>query len=128
MPAATKNILIEQGATFLWDLQFLDGKGISAPAMDLGGYSFRMHIRSAIESQTILVALSSAAGGGITILPQVGSDLGRISIRIEAAVTAALLTADFESAAYDLEMVEPDGTVRRVYKGSVSLSLEVTRP
>lgn len=127
MAAATKNILIEQGATFQWDLQFLDGKGISAPALDLSGYQFRMHIRSEIDSPTTLVALSSAPAGGITILPQLDPDKGWISIRIEAVATAALSALDFESAVYDLEMVEPDGFVLRAFKGAVSLSREVTR-
>jgi hypothetical protein len=124
MAAAVKNLLIEQGATFQWDLQFLDGEGMTAPLLDLSGKSFQMHVRSETSSPVVLVALSSALGGGITILPQVGADMGRISIRIEALATAAL---SFESAVYDLEMTEADGTVIRVYQGAVGLNLEVTR-
>ncbi len=124
MAAAIKNILIEQGATFQWALRLLDGVGANAPALDLSGYQLRMHIRSEIDSPIVLVSLSSAAGGGITILPQAGVDRGWLEIVIEAAATAAL---SFEEAVYDLELLEPNGYVDRIFKGAVSLSREVTR-
>ena len=124
MAAAIKNILIEQGATFEWGLRLLDGTGANAPAMDLSGLLLRMHIRSEVDSPVILVSLSTAAGGGITILPQTGLTLGWLEIVIEAAATAALA---FEAAVYDLELVQTNGRVIRVVQGAVSLSREVTR-
>ena len=120
MPAANKNILIEQGVTFQWTQLLLDGQGANAPAMDLTGYSARMQIRSEIDSALALVTLSSAPGGGI-LLDGVS---GMLEIEISAAATSAL---NFEGAVYDLELVQPDGKVLRLFKGAVSLSLEVTR-
>jgi hypothetical protein len=122
MPAAIKNLLIEQGATFQWTLLFpVSLKNPNGPKLDLTGYSARMHIRPELESATVLVSLSSAPGGGMTITPLDG----RIDIEISDAATSAL---SFEKAVYDLELVQPNGVVLRVYRGSVSLSLEVTRP
>jgi hypothetical protein len=122
MPAAIKNLLIEQGATFQWTLLFpVSLKNPTGPKLDLTGYSARMHIRPELESGTVLVSLSSAPGGGMTITPLDG----RIDIEINDSATSAL---SFEKAVYDLELVQPNGVVLRIYRGSVSLSLEVTRP
>lgn len=123
MAAAIKNILIEQGATYLWELTLLAGKGLSAPAMDLSGMSLRMQIRPEVASEIVLLSLSSDLGG-ITMLPQAGATLGKLRIEITAVQTAALA---FESAVYDLELLQADGRVIRLYKGSVALDLEVTR-
>lgn len=123
MAAALKNILIEQGATYLWELTLLAGKGLSAPAMDLSGMGLRMQIRPEVGSETVLLSLASDATG-ITILPQSGATLGKLRIEIAAVQTAALA---FESAVYDLELLQADGRVIRLYKGSVALDLEVTR-
>ncbi len=122
MPAAIKNLLIEQGATFEWTLLFpQDPKRPTGPMVDLTGYTARMHIRPALESTTVLVNLSSAPGGGIAITPLAG----RLDIEISDVVTSGLA---FEAAVYDLELVQANGKVLRIFKGNVSLSLEVTRP
>ncbi len=121
MPAAIKNLLIEQGVTFEWTLLFpLNAKNPAGPKLDLTGYSARMHIRPELESAAVLVNLSSASGGGMTITPLDG----RLDIEISALDTSALT---FEKAVFDLELVRPNGKVLRLFKGSVSLSLEVTR-
>ncbi len=122
MPAAIKNLLIEQGATFSWTLLFpVSAKNPNGPKLDLTGYFARMQIRPELESATVLVNLSSAPGGGMTIAPLDG----RLDIEISDVATSALT---FDKAVYDLELVQPNGKVLRVFKGSVSLSLEVTRP
>ena len=122
MAAAIKNLLIEQGATFQWTLLFpVSAKNPTGPKLDLTGYSARMHIRPELASGTVLVDLASTPGGGIVITPLDG----RMDIVIEAVATAALV---FEKAVYDLELVQPDGKVLRLFKGVVALSLEVTRP
>ena len=120
MPAAIKNLLIEQGATFVWTLVLKNGVGSAAPVLNLSGYSARMHLRLEVATPTTLAALSSAPGGGITITPLDG----RLDIEITAQATSAMA---FDKAVYDLELVQPDGRVLRIFKGSASLSLEVTR-
>jgi hypothetical protein len=125
MPAAIKNLLIEQGATFQWTLLFpVNAKQPNGPKLDLTGYTARMHVRPEIASATILIDLTSSVvsiAGGILITPLAG----RMDIEISDVLTSAL---SFEKAVYDLELVQPDGKVLRIFKGSVSLSLEVTRP
>lgn len=125
MAAAIKNLLIEQGATYLWDMTLLAGKGLASPPMNLTGVSLHMQIRPDVDSETVLLDLTSNLNGGITILPQSGATLGRLLIEITDEQTAAL---SFEGAVYDLELVQANGRVIRLYKGSVSLDREVTRP
>jgi hypothetical protein len=125
MAAAVKNLLIEQGATFQWTLLFpLNANNPTGPKMDLTGYSARMHIRSEVASTVVLASLTSSVltiTGGILMVPLEG----RMDIELSDTVTSAF---NFERAVYDLELVSPSGIVTRLFKGSVSLSLEVTRP
>jgi hypothetical protein len=124
MAAAVKNLLIEQGATFQWTLLFpLNVNNPTGPKMDLTGYSARMHIRSEVASTVVLASLTSSVltiAGGILMVPLEG----RMDIELSDTVTSAF---NFERAVYDLELVSPSGIVTRLFKGSVSLSLEVTR-
>lgn len=120
MPAAIKNLLIEQGATFIWTLVLKNGNGAASPALDLTGYSARMQLRLEVSTPQALVSLNSLPAGGIVITALDG----RLDIEISAAATSALT---FDKAVYDLELVQPNGKVLRLFKGSVALSLEVTR-
>ena len=119
MPAAKLNLAIEQGATWTHGLALKAGPGATAPALDLTGYSARMHIRTEIAAADPLIALTSA-NGRITLTPAEG----RIDLRLSATDTAALT---FERAVYDLEIESAGGEVTRVLQGFVSLNLQVTR-
>jgi hypothetical protein len=115
MPASKKNILIEQGATFLWDFFASDKNG----PIDLSGASVRMHVRELVESPSTLLELTTD-NGRITLTPLTG----HVSLEVSATDTSALA---FEGGVYDLEIQHANGTVWRVYYGSVKLSKEVTR-
>lgn len=115
MAAATYNILIEQGATFRFRLQWKDDEG---NPIDLDGYSARMQVRPFVESDEVLLNLNTE-DGGITI----ESDW---EIVVEATAEQTQVIIDY-AGAYDLELESADGTVYRLVQGKVKISPEVTR-
>jgi len=126
MPAAKKNLSIEQGATWRDSYVLLQSAPVGTPVadmlpVDLTGYSARMQVRPDYASATVLVDLT-VANGGITIT----AAAGKISLYISAADTSALAFTD-TTAVYDLELIEPAGDVIRLLRGSISLSPEVTK-
>jgi hypothetical protein len=118
MPAAKLNLIIEQGTTWKHSLVLKAGAA-TAPAVNLLGFTARMHIRSELADASTLAELTSA-NGRITITPATG----QIDLMLSATDTAAL---GFERAVYDLEIESATGEVTRILQGFVNLSLEVTR-
>ncbi len=115
MSAATHDILIEQGATFLLNLVWKDSLG--AP-INLTGYTARMQVRHKITDASPLLTFTTE-NGGIAL----GGALGTITLNATATQTAAL-TAD--QYVYDLELVT-GATVTRLVQGSFTVTPEVTR-
>lgn len=114
MSAGIWHFTLEQGATFVRTLK-VKRKGT---ALNLVGYQARMQIRPNVSSATTYISLTEASWlilGGVA---------GTIMIRIEATATAAL---SFDYGYYDLEIVEPGGSVLRLLQGKVTFSREVTR-
>jgi hypothetical protein len=114
--AAKYKLFIEQGATFR---QVLTWKDASGAPVDVTGCVGRMQVRPSVDSDIVLLELTSVTGG-VTF----GGATGAITLFISAAQTAGI---DWLSGVYDLEVEFPDGTVRRLIYGNVSVSLEVTR-
>ena len=126
MPAAKKNLTIEQGATWRDTYTLLQPAPVGTPIADmlpinLAGYTARMQIRPDPASATVLVELTPA-NGRITITPASGT----LALHISATDTAALTFTDVP-AVYDLELIEPSGDVIRRLRGTVTLSPEVTK-
>jgi hypothetical protein len=119
MPAAKLNLVIEQGATFVHQLQLRDGPDIYSPIKDLTGYTARIQLRSDINSPDVILELTTE-NGRISISPLEG----KIQLRLGAAETSAL---EFAKAVYDMEVSSPLGIVTRVVQGNFSLSRQVTR-
>jgi hypothetical protein len=119
MAATRLDIIIEQGSTFAMNVQALNE---DRSIMNLTGYDARLQVRPTVGSSTILLS-ASTSDGRITI----NAPGGMVMVRIGADTTAALT---FNDATYDLEAYKSaDVTeVRRLVEGSVTLSLEVTRP
>jgi hypothetical protein len=116
MPAATHDILIEQGATFKLSLVWKTSLG---GPIDLTGYTARMQARAAVTAAAALIDLTTA-NNGITL----GGVTGTIDIKISAAITASL---NVPRGVYDLEVVSPAGDVTRIIQGAFTVSKEVTR-
>lgn len=118
--AAKINLTIEQGATFMKRLTWTTGPSVEAATpKDLTGYTARAQIRSRAGSPTILLAFTTE-NGGITL----GGTAGTIDFLATDEQTAALRAT---RAHYDLEMVAPDGSVRRLTYGTVTIDPEVTK-
>lgn len=121
MPATKINLKIEQGATYRKPFKWSTG---SPPQpVNLTGWTARMQIRPQIESDEVLVSLTTE-NGGITISDPT---TGVINLYLSAVATAAFGINDFAEAVYDIEMIAPNSDVIRIIYGNVGLSPEVTR-
>lgn len=122
MGAAKLNLRIEQGTTYVGPGNNGDAVykvGLIPVAVDLTGCTARMQIRPSINSSTVLLELTTV-NGRITL----GGLTGSIRLNLSAAETAAI---NWDAAFYDLELVFPNGFVKRLLQGKVTISKEVTR-
>ena len=120
MAAGKYSFSLEQGVTLSRLIQWLDSTGTPIP---LTGYTARMQIRSTIESDTVILSITStySENGVLTI----AEATGKILIYIPASVTATFTS---HRMVYDLEIVNTDtGEVIRLLEGKIKLSEEVTR-
>lgn len=129
MPAATSNFTIEQGATYFRPMQYtievlgVNGLSQTPPVyvvQDITNCKIRMKGKGTVGGTTYFVWTSEAPSPVITITDPAN---GKFEIRVPAAATAAL---SFTTGVYDLEIEFPDGFVRRLLKGTVTLDPEVT--
>lgn len=118
MAAFKVKIQIVQGETFDKTYSWKAGKPVALP-VDITGCTARMHIRSAVGASNPLLILTTENGR-----IQLGGTAGTVRLMLTAEETSAYTAA---SAVYDLEIVYPDGRVRRLMSGSVTLSPGVTR-
>jgi hypothetical protein len=126
MRASRYSFVIEEGATFNLQINWTDSMG---NPIDLTGYHARMQIRPSVESNDIILSLSSSMavdGTGISLNGADGETSitsGSIGIYIAASASEGL---NFREAYYDLELVNSE-TVVRLLEGKVQLSKNVTR-
>jgi len=127
MSAGIYNIIIEQGATTDFKIQYKDKDLVP---VNLTGYGAGMQIRSnyADNSPTTYLTLSSSLATDGTGLNMDSASLGYIGIYISACSSSAL---NFNGARYDLEIYSgSEGScpiTTRVLEGQVHLSRETTR-
>lgn len=117
MPAATKHLLIEKGATFRFSAIWKNKQ--TGQPIDLTGYTARMHIRATTDAATTITTMTTENARIV-----LGGTAGTISLYISDTDTAALTAGD---AVYDLELVAPGGDVTRLLKGKVKIDADVTR-
>jgi len=123
--AGRYSFVIEQGATFTRQVQYLDS---SNDPVNLTNYGARLYIRQSYDSAVTIIKLTTtvaADGTGISIMSPAAS--GTINITI-SAYSSSLLS--FNEAVYDLEIYSGSGVsqnVKRLLEGKVKLSREVTR-
>lgn len=113
MPAAVKNLVIEQKVTFRKRLTY---RNKAKRPINLTGWSARLQIRDA--SGNIIADLSTTNGKIV-----LGGAAGTIDIVISEAETTAM---SFTTALYDLKLIQPDGESKRFLQGKVTLSLGQT--
>jgi hypothetical protein len=116
MKPAKHNLKIYAGATFVSALEWKVG----ATGVDLAGATARMQVRKNVRSPTVLLLLTTENGGIKLDLDVLGA------FRLEMSdEETSLLT--FTTGQYHLEFELPDGTVRRLLEGTVTVSPEITR-
>jgi hypothetical protein len=126
MLAGKYSFIIQEGATFDLQIKWTDSNNTP---IDLENYHARMQIRPNVDSDIIILELSSslsADGSGI-LLNGINGDMpyssGSIGIHIAASTTETL---KFTEATYDLEMVQ-EAVVVRLLEGKTRISKNVTR-
>ena len=117
MAAFKLSIIIVQGETFSKVSTWM--AGTPPVPVDLTGCTARMHVRDAVASADVLLALTTE-NGRITL----GGTAGTVTLQLSAAETAAIT---WQRGVYDLEIVHANATVRRLLAGTIKLSPEVTR-
>jgi hypothetical protein len=123
MIAGIYNLFIEQGATFtrLIEIEYPDPTDITTMLpYNLDAHSASMQIRRTVDSSTPQITLTSS-NGRIEMQPGGTENAMRLVLSPEETST---LTSD---GVYDLEIEDAGGDVKRVLRGNVTLSLEVTR-
>jgi hypothetical protein len=126
MIAGTYNLTCEQGATFSRLIEIEQPDLVNDPTggtyidYNLSGYMARMQVRRTVDDPNYLVYLTSE-NGGLTVIPGIYEN--QIEMFMSAAVTASIS----KSGVYDLEIIDADGFVSRVLKGTFTLIPEVTR-
>jgi hypothetical protein len=113
-------IQIIQGETYTKIFPWKAGSSSNlVTPVDLTGCTAKMQVRSKVSSPDVLLELSTQNSkivlGGIT---------GEVKINLSAAETSSLT---WTSGVYDLKIQFPDGSVRRLLSGTVSVSPEITK-
>lgn len=114
MAAGKYDITINQGSTFVLGLTLKKANGL---LFDLTDYTGRCQIRRT-HADTVIVASPVIAFDS-------NRKSGKMSLGLSAVITAGITISN---GVYDLELVDPTGTViSRILEGKVLVSNEVTR-
>lgn len=116
-PAGIYNIIADQGATLSRTVTWRDS---AKRAINITGYTARMHVRANVTSNTTILVLTTE-NGRISL----GGSAGTVTLNVSAADMANVASGQY---VYDLEMVAPvSGVVSRLIQGNFSVRAEVTR-
>lgn len=115
MLAGIYKIKIDQGATFE---RLLVVRDEDDNLMNLTGYTARMQVRPEIDSNEILVELTTENGRLV-----LGGANGTIYMTLSPEITETIDT----DGMYDLEIVSNGGAVHRLMRGPFVVNPEVTR-
>lgn len=114
MPAATYNIVADQGATFS---RVITWKNTAGTPINLTGYTAKMQVRTTPSAASAVLTLSTAAGSIV-----LGGALGTITL----TASAATMNMDGYNYVYDLELTSGGGEVTRLVMGNFTVRAEVT--
>lgn len=114
--AGTYNMTCNQGATLKRTITWTDP---ARNAINLTGYTARMHVRTAANAASTVLELTTG-NGRITL----GGTAGTVNLTVDANVTANLTPSLY---VYDLEVISGAGEVTRLVEGNFNVKAEVTR-
>lgn len=95
------------------------GELVYPTPINLTGYTAQMQIRSAVDSATALVTLTTSNGGIV-----LGGTAGTIELLITSTATAAF---DWEDAVYSLQLTSSGGVVAVLLQGSIHIDTDATQ-
>lgn len=111
------NIVADQGATLRETVVWKDS---ARSVINVTGYTARMHVRLAIESNSTVLILTTE-NGRISVI----GNQGRFDLTVSAADMTAVTAGKY---VYDLEVIAPaTGVVNRLMQGNFIVQREVTR-
>lgn len=127
MPAAYRALTIEKGATFLLVLR--RKRKADDTEIDTTGSTVRMMVRHPDWKGEIVPGfnLSTASSPPEITVSTDPDHPGTITIEVSATVTAEIERAICKGA-YDIEVEDTDGRVKRLMEGPVKFIPNVTRP
>lgn len=114
--AGTYNMTCNQGATLKRTITWTDP---ARNAINLTGYTARMHVRETAASNTTILTLTTE-----DTRIALGGTSGTVTLNVAANVTANLIPGLY---VYDLEVVSGGGEVTRLVEGNFNVKAEVTR-
>lgn len=110
-------LTIDKGATFRFPFAWHDGNGTSY----IPDATFQCHFRDSVESETILLDLTTANGG----FPTGTRDGQPVAYLHLTHIQTSDVPVDF--AFFDVEGTLPNGERKRVFSGTAKFTPEVTR-
>lgn len=116
MLPANYDLTIRQGSTWAQSVTWKDSDG---NPVNLVGYTARMQVRPVLQSENVIVALTTENGRIV-----LGGANGTLTLELDADTTAAIQQS---SGVYDIELEASDGTVTAILQGRVKFPREVTR-
>jgi tRNA threonylcarbamoyladenosine modification (KEOPS) complex Pcc1 subunit len=110
-------MVASQGSTFSRTVMWLDP---AKKPIHMNGYTARMQVRTSVDSDTVVIELSTE-NGRITL----GNTDGTVNLRIAAEDMINIPSAQY---VYDLELVAPvSNDVYKLINGNFVVRTEVTR-
>jgi hypothetical protein len=111
------DIIVDQGATLLRSIGL---KSSAKKPVTLSGYTGVMHIRTKIDSTSIVLTLTTSNGG-----LEINAAAGTVLVIASPSQTAALAPGNY---VHDLELTETStGTVTKIIQGNLTVRAEVTK-
>ncbi len=116
-PAGLYNIVADQGATLSRTITWKDS---AKRAINITGYTARMHVRTTVDADTTLLELTTEND-----YLSLGGTTGVVTMDVPASVMANVTPGIH---VYDLELIAPvSGVVNRLIQGNFVVRPEVTR-
>lgn len=112
--AAVKNFEVDQGATFSFQIEYLDSND---NPITLTGSTAKMQVRDTKGGKQLVATMSTPSSSGINISGNV------VTVTMPAASTNKLI---FPKSAYDLVVTDTNGNKIRLLEGFLTLSRSVT--
>lgn len=117
-PAGLYNIVADQGSTLSRIIYYKDP---AKKPIAFSGYTARMQVRSTVDSDTVILELTTENGR-----IELGDTDGSISLYVADTVMISIPEGIY---VYDLELVAPSSTlyVYKILQGNFAVRSEVTR-